>query len=280
MSKGPAQVEREAVMNYLTSRWTRTKIAAFGQGVTVDDPGHGKDEVCPVVYWEQPFDPNSSEDLLEISVYAAEHISGYALLQLEILDGTWIGQTLRLTLVEEQWILAVVGGDVVVIPAADPIAGDTVSFKVDATGGETFTADVTNTWLHGVGYLVVNLEEMSAGATDVGSSRGVEALVQVSVLIASPPETSPLTPDQYSAAVAMMFRGFVWERDGTAAPGTPEREMFDAGVHNIYQDTREAMQERANHIASMPPWQWYLMKFVIRRLYEAPRVGATSVIAA
>lgn len=59
-NRSPAQVEHEEELQFLVDNWKRSALAGFAQGLVVEDPGHGRDEICPVVLAGQPFDPTIS----------------------------------------------------------------------------------------------------------------------------------------------------------------------------------------------------------------------------
>lgn len=275
--KAPAQVEREAVMTYLTSRWKRSKLDTFGQGLSVPDPGHGLDEICPVVYYSQPFDPSKAADLAALSVYAARELSGYGLYKVTVLDGIWIGQELVLSYAAGQWILSSPAGPVVVVPASTVEDGATVEFVLESGN---FVGTVAATWLHGVGYLVLNLTEAGVDKVEVGSRASSEARVKLTVMMAVPHPGAPALADQYAGVVAMLFRRVKLRGDATAAVGTLERDLADSGVSWIYQSDRETMPERPNQYGEDGIWRWFGFELILRRLYRAPAAGLQTVVAA
>ena len=62
------------MISYLVDKWRRSELAAYSQGVDIADPGHGLDEVCPVVVWGQPFD--ASKDA-SVAPFTAAQVKGY-----------------------------------------------------------------------------------------------------------------------------------------------------------------------------------------------------------
>ena len=71
MAQAPVTVAREAAMQYLVDNWNRTALATYAQGVTIPDPGHGLDDICPIAAWGLPFDPTKDEDVDRISNFKA-----------------------------------------------------------------------------------------------------------------------------------------------------------------------------------------------------------------
>ena len=71
MADAPTAIARKAAMTYLTENWGRIAIATFSQGITVPDPGHGLDEICPISYWGMPFDPTKDEFVSQVSTLKA-----------------------------------------------------------------------------------------------------------------------------------------------------------------------------------------------------------------
>lgn len=49
------QAEFEDVMTHLVDNWTRSALAGY-DAPEIPDPGHGRDEICPVTFAGQPFD--------------------------------------------------------------------------------------------------------------------------------------------------------------------------------------------------------------------------------
>ncbi len=70
---GVALVTAESVMGYFTSRWNRAQLTAFGAPVP-PDLGQGRDEICPVIYFSQPFDPGNDDSLSNLSEYTAAEL--------------------------------------------------------------------------------------------------------------------------------------------------------------------------------------------------------------
>lgn len=276
--KSIGQVEREVVFEYITSRWKRSKISALPGVPDVPDPGHGEDEICPVVWYDQPFDPSKSSDLAAVSVYATRELKGYGYWTLDVQDGAWSGQQLPLNLVAGVWTLEAPGGSVTVLPATTPEDGSTITFTL--VDDSTFTAIVSSTWLHGVGYVVLNLSELRAEKVRPGSNAPFEAWVKIQVMIAAPMARPDEVAEQYMGAVAGLLRGVRIKGDATAAVGTHERDMADAGIYYIYQRDAEAVTERPIRIAERDAWSWHLGSVTVRRLYTAQAAGLQAVSAA
>ncbi len=62
MARGIAEVEFQELVDHVLDNWKRTALANFDQGVTVADPGHGRDEISPVTVVGIPFNPDQAED--------------------------------------------------------------------------------------------------------------------------------------------------------------------------------------------------------------------------
>lgn len=290
--KGVAQVEREVITTYLTSRWTRSFLATVPGAPPVPDPGYGKDEICPVLYFGQPFDPSKPKDVAALSAYAVNELRGYGYYTLDIQDGTWSGQGLPLSLVttavtvvnpvpdpeNTQWILETGAGSYVVFPQSKVEAGATVTFDVQAGAEPSFTASVAASQLHGVGFLTLNLAETQVEGLDVGTRGSQVAKLLVRVMIAASPPTAPKTAEIYAAAVAALFRGVMWVSDPSAPEGDLLRDMADSGVSLIrHYRRRDPIQERPNRISEQSGWAWFVLQFVLRRQYRVPVVGRQPV---
>lgn len=290
--KGVAQIEREVIATYLTSRWTRSFMATVPGAPPVPDPGHGKDEICPVLYFGQPFDPSKPKDVAALSTYAVNELKGYGYYTLDIQSGTWAGQQLPLSLVSTtvivvnpvaapentQWILETGGGSYVVFPQSKVEAGATVTFDVQNEAEPSFTATVAASQLHGVGFLTLNLAELQVEGLDVGTRGSQMARVMVRVMIAASPPAAPQTAEIYAAAVAALYRGVMWVSDPSAPEGDLLRDMADSGVSSIRQyRRRDPIQERPNRISEHSGWVWFVLQFVLRRQYRLPVMGRQPV---
>lgn len=277
--KSPARIEREVLVTYLQARWLRSELAKYTGSPPVPDPGHGEDEISPVVYYGQPFDPDKESDLSSLSAYAARELRGYGYFEIAVTSGAWNGQTLPINLIDGDWILDSPGGPVQVYPQSDMEDGASVTFRQDS--GETFTGGVTATWLHGVGYLVINLMELGQPEKlDRGSAGAYESRTRMSVMIAAPPSTGPALADQYAGACAALLRRLRIRGDSGGTPGSLEVDMGDSGVQYIYQTDRDAVPERANYIGERDGWAWYLFRVIFRRIYKLVPAGLQPVTPA
>lgn len=270
-----AAVEREVLTRYIQNRWTRTAMADYSQGFVVPDPGHDIDEVCPIIWAGQPFDPSKPADLAVLSGYAVNQLRGYGYYTLSIQDGTWAGQDLPLNLSSNQWYLETDDGPVLVTASDSVEDGATVTFTT--SDAEEFTATVAASYLHGVGFVVLMLTEIGNEQIVLGSNPGYEARTVLRVLIAAPPANSPRLPDQYAGALAMLFRRVKLKGDGAAVSGTAERDMADCGIQYIWQSSRESVTERPSMIGERDGWSWYSWEVQLRRLYRAAAAGLQTV---
>jgi hypothetical protein len=264
-------VERELVMTYLTTRWTRSHLATVLAAPAVPDPGHGEDAVSPVLWYGQPFDPSREADVAALSSYAVRELRGYGLFIVTPATGTWAGLELPLSLVGDDWLLETPGGSVVATTDDAVATGETVTFD---TGSEAFAGEVAASYLHGVGFVVVNLVELQAEALDLGSRGSVEARLVLRLLVAAAPPSAPAVPETYAAALAALFRGVMWVSDPTAAPETLERRMADAGILIVRQYARrDPVQERPTRLGDDSGWAWYNQEVPLRRQARAPSIG-------
>lgn len=275
--KPPAQVEREVLLTYLSGWWKHSKLATLPAAPTVSDQGHGRDVVCPIVYYGQPFNPELITDLYQLSAYTFQELRGYDRFQVTVLDGDWMNETLPLNFTDQEWVLQSPDGAVAVFPQTEPAEGETVLFVIDEE--VSFSASVAVSWLHGVGYLSINLHELECSKLEAGSNAPYEARVRVTIMIAAPHSLAPSLADQYAGAIARLFRKVRFKADPAAAAGVPEREMADSNVHRIYQSDRDPIEERPNHVGDVDNWAWYRTQIILRRLFTSPSRGVQPVTA-
>lgn len=276
------EIERDVIVTYFEAHWNRTQLATFEDAPEVPDPGHGHDELSATTYFGHPFHPAKEADLQALSNFAVREMRGEAIWDLTMLDGPWNGQTLGLTSADgETFILQAPAGDEVVVPQADLEDGATVPFT--STPGN-FSATVAAGWLHGAGFVTLNLTELGPGGPenrghlDTGRRGHQEARVQLHVLIASPPEHSPKMSELYAGAAYAILQGVDFIRDAGAAPGTLEREMADAGLSSIRQlSSRDPAMARANHVGDENGWRWYLFQIIFRRVHRRTRAGRRPI---
>ena len=275
--KGVAQIQRELVMTHLqTGRWTRSHVASIAGAAPVPDPGYGRDEICPVLFYGQPFDPSKPADVAALSTYAVRELRGYGYYLAAITGGTWDGQELPLNLVDRQWELETGSGPVAVVPQASVQDGAT-AVPFTAEGHADFTANITASYLHGVGFVVVNLAEMQAEGVDVGSKGSQMSKVMVRFMIAAAPPSAPVTPEVYAATLGSLFRGIMWVSDPNAAEGELLRDMADSGVLIVRNyRRRDPIQERPNRISEHSGWVWFTLQLVVRCQYRLPVAGRQS----
>ena len=276
--RGVAEVEREVLTEYLTTgRWTRSFMATVDGAPEVADPGFGRDEICPILFFGQPFDPSKEKDVAALSAYAVRELKGHGLYILDIQDGTWIGQQLPLNLVGTQWLLETLGGPVEVTPQAAVEDGVTVTFDVVGGGEPTFTADVAASFLHGVGFVTLNIAELQAEALDKGRRGSSNAKIALRVMFAVPP-SSRKTADVYAAAAAALYRGVMFVSDGSKPEGDLLRDMDDSGILVIRQMTgKDPIQERPNWFADKSGWVWFILPIIFWRQYRLPVLGPQPV---
>lgn len=62
MSLGIATIELRLLAQHLVSQWRRSALAGYEQGITVPDPGHGLDEISPVVVVGHPWNADDASD--------------------------------------------------------------------------------------------------------------------------------------------------------------------------------------------------------------------------
>ena len=77
MSASVASAEREAIVGYFVDNWKRSSLAALEKPVDVVDPGHGNDEVCPIIYRGQAMNPSSDEEVGAVSPFTARDLIGF-----------------------------------------------------------------------------------------------------------------------------------------------------------------------------------------------------------
>lgn len=77
MGRAIADVEAEVLVNHLSTNWTRTALATFDRQVVVPDPGHGHDEVCPIVYLGQHLNVDDDAAVGAISPFTAAELRGF-----------------------------------------------------------------------------------------------------------------------------------------------------------------------------------------------------------
>lgn len=282
-----AQIEREVIMTHLTNRWNRVDLPQ------VSDPGYGRDSICPIIFYDQDFNPSKPSDVRRLSEYAVEELKGHGFRTLDIADGTWSGQKLPLSLVttdvavanpsatpdDVRWILDTGGGPgtgFVVFPQSKVEPGATVTFSVQEAAEPDFTADVEATNLQGVGFLVVNLAEVRAEAADVGSVGSKVAHINVRIMIAAARASAPKTPEVYAGALASIFREVRWVSDPGAAQPSLLRDMADSSISIIRQWRQDVLSERANRLSEHSGWIWFLFQFTLRRQYR-PAIAGNQV---
>lgn len=109
MSRSLASVERETLVTHLVNNWKRTRLLTFARNVTVPDPGHGHDVISPIIYLNQPMNPDSDGDVGAISPFTARDIRGFQ-----------EGATTRLGV---GWLVVAVGElrDRTIIPGDPPV---------------------------------------------------------------------------------------------------------------------------------------------------------------
>jgi hypothetical protein len=269
--RGVSEVEREVVMSYLVSRWKRSELIAFPGAPAVSDPGHDKDEICPILYYGQPFDPSNEADVAALSDYSVRELRGWGYYTLAVSSGTWSGEQLPLNLVDVQWVLESPTGSVNVSPRSPVAPGQTVTFDVE--GGGSFTAAVQASYLHGVGFLVVNLAELQSVGLDAGSRGGQLTRVGIRLMYAVAPPSAPAVADAYAAAANAMLRGVMWVSEPQAVSGLT-RDMADSGITIIRQLQRQdPPQERPNRLSESNGWVWFTSQVVIRRQTRLPVAG-------
>lgn len=274
MSESVATVERRAVTRYLKSNWTRSALATYPSAPVIPDV-HGKDEICPLVYFGMAFDPTKADDLSAMSSYAVRELKGFTVMQLDVLSGTWTGQTLPLRIAGGQWLLAAPGGDVVVYPLTEPLDDQTIDWQMEDE--TTFSATNRYTWLSGVGFLVVNLTEQEMVWRAVGSRAPRERALRLLVMIAAPLGNGPAVAEQYSGALATIWHGVVFSADEAAPVGSVERAMADSGLLRLYNPSYDPPEERAMRIGERDGWAWYSMTVPLRRVTVGTQVGLRTV---
>lgn len=274
-------VERELVEGYLRTRWARSRLQDIDGAPEVPDPGFGRDEICPILWFDAPFKSTSEADVSAVSSFAARELRGFEVFELsDIVGGAWEGQVLPLYSDDgESWRVKVDGADQDVAPDGPLSVGSSSTF--DSAGGP-FTASVGGGWLHGVGFLVINLAEVGPGGTqgrgfyDNGPNGLHERRVQLSLLYALPEEQAIVTAEAYSAAAFALFNGVVFRRDPGAPPSTPQRRMVDLGFTTLRQyPSFDPPPVRATFWANREdePWQWWLQQIVLRRQFIPKRAG-------
>lgn len=274
-------VERELVMTYLSSRWIRSQLAALPGVPPVPDPGHGENEVCPVIYYGTPFDPGDPDDVAKLSLYAVRELRGYGYFVVTPQDGDWPGQELPLNIVGSDWVVESPTGPVVVEPQAAVEDGATVLFVVPDGSHPDFTADVATTTLHGVGFVVVNLSELQVTSLDHGSRGSLMARVLVRFMLACPPAAAPALAEVYAGALAALFRGVTFVPDAGQPDGDLRRDLADSGVTLIRQWHRsDPVQERPNRLSETGGWVWFTAQLILRRQYRPQSVGVQAPTAA
>src|SRR5262245_25527143 len=231
-------------MAHLNFMWKHSKLATLSNPPVVSDGGHGRDIICPIVYYGQLFDPEVERDLVQLSEYVRNELIGYQRCLLLILDGEFAGETLAVEqLPDQKWILHSPNGEIVVIPQGEPTNGEDTTFFIDGSSG--FTATVTSSWLDGVGCMTVNLSEISSEPTDCGSNPTYESRVRVFFVIRASMNNGPQLADQYCGYLARLFRGVRFKANASASAGTLEKDMADSQVSVIYHSAaREALEER------------------------------------
>lgn len=279
-----AELDRQAFTQYYGSHWKRSELTTFAGAPDIPDPGHGLDEISPVVYYGHPFNPSKAADLEAISAFALQELTGHELWDLDMLDGPFFGQTLPLTSPDgEIFILETLGGPELVVPQSDLVDGTTVAFT--STPGD-FNADVAAGMVRGTGLVILNITELGPGGIDnrghydTGRRGLKEARLQWDVVILAPVENAPQIAELYAGAAHALLIGVVFVRDEAAPVGTVEREMFEANVQAYRQlASHDPVQARANHIADAKGWRWYLFKVVVRRQYFVELAGRRVVQA-
>ncbi len=279
MKLGIAAVERQAVMTYLTTRWKRSQLELMPSVPPVFNPGHEVDEICPIVFYMQPFDPSKPEDLAAVSAYAAREIAGYGQYLVTATSGPFVGDVMALNILGSTWSLETLAGAEQVYPQQDVVDGATVTFlRGDET---TFTGTVEATWLHGVGYVVVNLSELRTERLDRGSRGTDQAHVRMILMFATPTSSGISIAESYAGALASLFCGVHIKADPAAAEGTVERNMADSGIFRIFQRPGlDPVQQRPNQLGARDGWNWSMQTIIIRRLYRVAPIGVQPAEAA
>ena len=67
MARTIAQVELDTLVTYLEANWLRSSPAL--QGIVVEDPGHGIDEISPIALVGRPFNPETTDDVSPFSPF-------------------------------------------------------------------------------------------------------------------------------------------------------------------------------------------------------------------
>lgn len=281
MSRPVQEIEREALVTYTSANWKRSRIATFAGAPDIPDPGHGRDELCPVSFFGQPFDASKPEDLAALSEFAVNELRGEPLWVLTVLDGPWIGQALNLRSDDGlTWVLSGPDGDVAATLPEEFEDGGTIS--VTHPDG-TFSATVSAGWIHGAGFMILNLMDVGAGGFqgrghfDTGRHGTKERRIELSLIFACPPQSCPQLPELYAGAAHAILAGVDFIRDASAAPGTLERDMADAGILAIRQLSTDPVQGRANHIGDARGWRWYKAPYIFRRQFTQQRVGRQPI---
>lgn len=283
MSKPMAEVERDVLATYFENHWKRSELSSFPAAPEIPDPGHGHDELSPVVYFGLPFDAGKPQDLDALSSFAVQELRGHPLWVLDILDGPFAGEEAEMTSIDGiNYILEPLAGPIAVVPQTPVEDGATVFFT--SSSGD-FNAVVAAGWIHGAGITVLNVVDLGPGGLngrghyDTGKSGPREQRIGFQTIFGIPPSNSPLLAEQLGSAAFAILQGVDFIRDETAAIGTHERDMADSKIASIRQLSMDPASPRTNFIADSRGWRWFEQQTVFRRLFTIQRVGKRTVAA-
>ena len=169
------------------------------------------------------------------------------------------------------------GGDFVVVPSDDVEDGATITLSYEAG---SFPGVVTTGWLHGVGYVVININEIRTTRLTTGSRGTDETETRVTIMIAAPETNSPMLANQYAGALAWICNGAAMRFDALADEGTIEKDMADSGVSWIRQMSgRDPINARPNNIGSRDGWSWFTFSMNWRTLSTPNKIGLAPAAA-
>ena len=286
MSRPVPEIERELLATYISTHWKRSVLSTFELAPEIPDPGHGRDEISPFVWYGGPFDPGKPEDLADLSTFAVQEVAGYAQFEATVLDGIHIGEVVPVTSQDgSSWFAGGVLGGAQVVPRPGLVDGEDAAFY-DTAGVFLFNASVTGGPIHGSGFVTGNITAVGPGGPnargyiDTGRSGTQVTRVRLSLLVAAKSVNCPRLPDQYAGAFATLLNGVDFIRDASAAEGTLLRDMADAKFLALRQLSKDPIPGRANHLYDDRGWRWYLMQVVFTRHQNTARAGRRSPVAA
>lgn len=267
--KPASQIVREIIVTYLTTRWTRSYLATLTDPPVIPDPGFGEDQICPMIFYGDTFDPSNPEALEDLTDYTVRELRGYDQDLATLTSGPWSGETVPINFIDQQWILSTSSGPVIVTPDIPIVDGITVTLV--AAGYPDSTATIAAGYLRGVGFIALELRE---GESEfLGQvANPIRLRVTLQPLIAIPPSEAPLLAERYLGGILRLCRGVAWKCE----PGLTDdlrRDMSDSRVNVIRQI--EAPQEFPVRLGESG-WSWYSGRIEFEVQHQPHRMGIQS----